>query len=218
MCSALFGWNCMVPLQAYPTMIPSTYFSENALLPGLVENKFYDEKSANRYYEELLDEMKKYDNSIPSTWLLAKFRQIGLDSYTHNFTLHSPLSKKEVNNCLHKKFINEYIISIQIYTGTNVYGILRAARASSTEAVVLSAPYRSSVSAHPPTAASIALMLAFAKYANSKFQFPNKFTTYLVKFYRGKVLGQRYNLSCDRTRPIGHSGVVGSIPWHHLWQ
>lgn len=49
-----------------------------------------------------------------------------------------------------------------------MYGILRAARASSTEAIILSAPYRSSISAHPPTAPSIALMLAFAKYANSK--------------------------------------------------
>lgn len=49
-----------------------------------------------------------------------------------------------------------------------MYGILRAARASSTEALVLSVPYRPPISVHPTTAPSIAIMLAFAKFANSK--------------------------------------------------
>lgn len=52
--------------------------------------------------------------------------------------------------------------------GKNVYGILRSPRGSSTEALVLSVPFRSPTSVHPSTASSIAIMLAFAKYAISK--------------------------------------------------
>ncbi|CAG9813559.1 unnamed protein product [Phaedon cochleariae] len=138
-------WFCAL---AYPTMNASTYFSENALLPGLVKSQFREDKEAMRYHEELMDEMKKYGDSLPYSYLLAKFRQIGVDTYTHNFTLNSPLNKKEK------------------YEGKNLYGILRAARGSSTEALVLSVPYRPPDSVHPPTAPSVAIMLAFAKYAN----------------------------------------------------
>ncbi|XP_074035846.1 glycosylphosphatidylinositol anchor attachment 1 [Leptinotarsa decemlineata] len=140
-------WFCAL---ADPSKNASTYFSENALLPGLVKSQFREDRLAIRFHEELLDEMKKYDDSIPYPYLLAKFRQIGLDTYTHNFTLVSPLNKKEK------------------YSGKNVYGILRAARGSSTEALVLSVPFRPPVSVHPTTAPSIAIMMAFAKYANKE--------------------------------------------------
>ncbi|KAJ8964724.1 hypothetical protein NQ317_009211 [Molorchus minor] len=140
-------WFCSI---AHPAINSKTYFSENALLPGLVKSHFYGDEMISMFYNELSDEMTKYDDSIPYPWLLAKFKQIGLDSYTHNFTLHSPLAKKEK------------------YSGKNIYGILRAARSSSTEAIILSAPYRPPVSVHPTTAPSIAVMLAFAKYANTK--------------------------------------------------
>lgn len=56
----------------------------------------------------------------------------------------------------------------QKFTGNNVYGILRAARSASTEAVVLSVPFRPPNSIHPTTAPSIGIMLAFAKYAIRK--------------------------------------------------
>lgn len=93
---------------AYPSVNASTYFSENALLPGLVKSQFREDREAGLYYEELVDEMKKYGDSIPYPWLLGKFRQIGLDTYTHNFSLRSPLSKKEV--------MNEFVI--YIFSGT----------------------------------------------------------------------------------------------------
>ncbi|XP_030754522.1 glycosylphosphatidylinositol anchor attachment 1 protein [Sitophilus oryzae] len=137
-------WFCAL---ASPSLNANTYFSENALLPGLVKSMFQEDKAAMRYYEELVDETDKYDNSIPYPWLLAKFSQIGLDAYTHNFTLKSPLNPKEK------------------YVGKNVYGILRAPRASSTEALVLSVPYRPPSSIYPPTLPSIAIALAFAKFA-----------------------------------------------------
>lgn len=81
---------------AHPSLNATTYFSENALLPGLVKSQFREDREASMFYEELTDEMKKYEDSIPYPWLLAKFRQIGLDAYVHNFSLRSPLSKKEV--------------------------------------------------------------------------------------------------------------------------
>ncbi|EFA06039.1 glycosylphosphatidylinositol anchor attachment 1 protein [Tribolium castaneum] len=139
------GWFCSL---AYTPMNAGTYFSENALLPGLVKSEFREDAIAKTYHSELLDEMKKYEDSIPYPWLLAKMKQIGLDTYTHNFTLNYPLGKPQ-------KFV-----------GKNVYGILRAARASSTEALVLSVPYRPPLSVHATTAPSIAIMLAFAKFAN----------------------------------------------------
>lgn len=50
---------------AYAPLNGETYFSENALLPGLVQSEFRDDQSAKLFYAELLDEMQKYDNSMP---------------------------------------------------------------------------------------------------------------------------------------------------------
>lgn len=50
------------------------------------------------------------------------------------------------------------------FTGQNVYGVVRAPRAASTEAIVVSVPYRPINSVHPTTAPSVALLLAFAQY------------------------------------------------------
>ncbi|XP_047540006.1 glycosylphosphatidylinositol anchor attachment 1 protein [Vanessa atalanta] len=127
-----------------------TYFSENALLPGLVTNEFNGEQSANQYFNELLQELEeKYEDSdeMPIPWLVGKMSQMHLEVYTHNFTLNYPLGQG------------------QVYKGTNVYGILRAPRTSSLEALVVTAPYRSLSNHQKGTAAGIALMLAFAQFA-----------------------------------------------------
>lgn len=127
-----------------------TYFSENALLPGLVTNEFRGEQTAKQYYNELLRELEdKYEDSdgMPIPWLVAKMSQLHLEVYTHNFTLNYPLGQG------------------QLYKGTNVYGILRAPRTSSLEALVISAPFRPLSSHQKGTAAGIALMLAFAQFA-----------------------------------------------------
>ncbi|XP_050307434.1 glycosylphosphatidylinositol anchor attachment 1 protein [Anthonomus grandis grandis] len=137
-------WFCAL---ASPQFNSNTYFSENALLPGLVKSSFSEERAAKEYYRMFSDEAKKYDNSIPYPLLLAQLKQIGIDAYTHNFTLHSPLNPKKV------------------YHGRNVYGILRAPRAASTEALVLSVPYRTPSSIYPTTLPSIGILLAFAKFA-----------------------------------------------------
>jgi glycosylphosphatidylinositol transamidase len=65
--------------------------------------------------------------------------------------------------------INKFFFKfVQKYTGKNVYAILRAPRSSSTEALVLSVPYRPPSSIHPGTAPSIAVMLAVAKFFRRK--------------------------------------------------
>ncbi|XP_028176972.1 glycosylphosphatidylinositol anchor attachment 1 protein [Ostrinia furnacalis] len=127
-----------------------TYFSENALLPGLVTNEFNAEQDAKQYYNELNQELAdKYSDTdeIPVPWLVAKMSQLHLEVHTHNFTLEFPLGGK------------------QIFKGVNVYGILRAPRTSSHEAIVVTAPHTSISSHHKGTTAGIALMLAFAKFA-----------------------------------------------------
>ncbi|CAH0596861.1 unnamed protein product [Chrysodeixis includens] len=127
-----------------------TYFSENALLPGLVTNEFNGEHSAKQFYNEFMQELEdKYNDveEIPVPWLVGKMSQLHLEVYTHNFTLNYPLGQG------------------QVYKGTNVYGILRAPRTSSLEALVVSAPFRALESHQKGTGAGIALMLAFAKFA-----------------------------------------------------
>ncbi|XP_034826560.1 glycosylphosphatidylinositol anchor attachment 1 protein [Maniola hyperantus] len=127
-----------------------TYFSENALLPGLVTNEFNGEHSANKFFTEFIQELEdKYDesNEMPVPWLVGKMSQLGLEVYTHNFSLNYPLGQG------------------QTYKGTNVYGILRAPRTSSLEALVVTAPYRSLSNHQKGTTAGIALMLAFAQFA-----------------------------------------------------
>ncbi|XP_034933569.1 glycosylphosphatidylinositol anchor attachment 1 protein [Chelonus insularis] len=136
-------------LLALPYFNDSTYFSENALLPGLVTKESNLESTARQYYRELLDEMSKDPNRMPLPWISAKLNQLHLDVYTHNFSLNYPFQKHQ-------------------FTGQNIYGIVRAPRAASTEAIVISVPFRKLSSVHPLTAPSIALLLAFAKFCRKK--------------------------------------------------
>lgn len=75
-----------------------TYFSDNALLPGLVNREFTLGSHAETLHEKLVTESKPYFGKIPYPWLLAQFRQIGLEVYTHNFTLHYPFGNKSASS------------------------------------------------------------------------------------------------------------------------
>ncbi|XP_077542448.1 glycosylphosphatidylinositol anchor attachment 1 [Haemaphysalis longicornis] len=130
---------------AWDACSSKTYFSENALLPGLVNRRFNLGSLAKDALESLQEEAKSHA-SLPLPWMLGQFRQLGLDVYRHNFSLHYPLGSKPR------------------HSGENVYAILRAPRAASTEAVVFSAPYRLDDSLHGSTLPGIALMVALAKY------------------------------------------------------
>ncbi|XP_077270202.1 glycosylphosphatidylinositol anchor attachment 1 isoform X2 [Temnothorax americanus] len=93
--------------------------------------------------------MKRYPDSMPYAWLSAKFSQLHLDVYIHNFSLIYPFQEQK-------------------FVGQNVYGIVRAPRASSTEVIVVSVPYRPINSIYLDTAPSVALLLAFAKFCRKQ--------------------------------------------------
>lgn len=65
--------------------------------------------------------------------------------------------------------LHTYKCKILQFVGQNIYGIVRAPRASSTEAIVVSVPYRPINSIYLDTAPSVALLLAFAKFCRSKY-------------------------------------------------
>ncbi|XP_031625830.1 glycosylphosphatidylinositol anchor attachment 1 protein [Contarinia nasturtii] len=134
---------------AHPSRNNATYFSENALLPGLVNSEMRMEHThfAVKLYDDLEREREKHKNTIPTAWILAKFRQIGLEAYVHNFTLNYPLGGG------------------RSFSGKNVYGILRAPRIGSTEAIVISAAYRTPESIHPVVMASVPVLMSFANFA-----------------------------------------------------
>lgn len=95
--------------------------------------------------------------------------QINLDVYTHNFTLNYPLGKGQVSNYTVMNVNQNNTDILKVFRGENVYGILRAGRSASSEALVLSVPYRPLSSQHRNTNAGIALMLAFAKFARCNY-------------------------------------------------
>lgn len=105
---------------------------------------------ALRLHDDLERERETHKSTTPTAWILAKFRQIGLETYTHNFTLNYPLGGG-------RKF-----------TGKNIYGILRAPRIGSTESIVISTPYRPPESIHPIVMPSLPMLIAFASFARSK--------------------------------------------------
>lgn len=77
--------------------VDKTYFSDNALLPGLVKRDF-DEKN---YLNEVLSGITlatKDVNGMPHDYLYQQFKSIGLDAQFHNYTFFYPFDKKQVFN------------------------------------------------------------------------------------------------------------------------
>merc|ERR1719348_928275 len=102
----------------HPFYSEKTYFSENALLPGLVNIGFNQDKAARNYLDDLKFEASKHPSSIPSAWLMSQLTALGLEVHQHHFSLNYPLGNST-------------------FKGTNIYAILRAPKASSTESLVL---------------------------------------------------------------------------------
>ena len=168
-----------------------TYFSENALLPGLVKGEFDEEVAAERYLEGLRDEAERYPSNVPFPWIESQLRQIGLEVYTHNFTLTYPLGAADVKK--------------RTFQGRNVYAILRAPRASSTEALVLSAPYRPPFSVEPATDVSVALLLASAKF----FRYQNYWAKDIIFLItEHEQLGMQAWLEAYHRTSCGSPGVL----------
>lgn len=137
-------------LLATPTFSDNTYFSENALLPGLVTKESNLMHASKLFHQELNRELERQrGDQLPSSWMAARFRKLHLDTFVHNFTLIHPFRNQK-------------------FTGKNVYGIVRAPRGVSTEAIVVNVPYRPLNSIHPATTPSIALLLAFAQFCRKQ--------------------------------------------------
>lgn len=80
-------------------MFLETYFSENALLPGLVKGQLNDNtgSSFRDIYRELKAEAQFYETETPHSYLISKFKNLRLETYSHNFTLNYPLKKNTVS-------------------------------------------------------------------------------------------------------------------------
>ena len=98
-----------------------TYFSENALLPGLVKGEFDEEVAAERYLEGLRGEAERYPSNVPFPWIESQLRQIGLEVYTHNFeersqATHTILSVGQLEVTLFKVALCEGLLCGLILT------------------------------------------------------------------------------------------------------
>jgi len=91
-----------------------TYFSENALLPGLVKGQLNDNtgSSFRDHFRELNAEAQHYETETPHAYLISKFKNLRLETYSHNFTLNYPLKKNTVSpinqTCNYVSYNNNY--------------------------------------------------------------------------------------------------------------
>ncbi|XP_061463201.1 glycosylphosphatidylinositol anchor attachment 1 protein [Rhineura floridana] len=130
---------------AFPPFTLRIYMSENAMGSTMVEEYFAYGERALSYAREFAGHKKKA-GGMPVAWLEKTMWNLGLEVYKQPFsrTLPFPDEMRE-----------RYMVK-----GTNVYGILRAPRAASTESLVLSVP----CSEGQQNNQAVGLMLALASY------------------------------------------------------
>ncbi|KAL1919069.1 uncharacterized protein VTP21DRAFT_2450 [Calcarisporiella thermophila] len=121
---ALF-WILLFPYHRYSR---GTYVSENALLPGQV-NVYYGPSESVRAseYKRQLTEIIQKDSYSRASFVEDELRRAGLKTVVQNFTVSSKYGDLNAKTTFQM----------------NAYGILRAPRGDGTEAIVLSAPWKS---------------------------------------------------------------------------
>ncbi|XP_065174830.1 glycosylphosphatidylinositol anchor attachment 1 protein-like isoform X2 [Sycon ciliatum] len=106
-----------------------TYFSENALQPGVAASTVSQGDMAR--YESLVRDLTRAasqtNGAIPVEFLDQALSSLGLESHQQNFSVSHPFSAS----------------TSEVSSGHNVFGIVRAPRIASTEALVLVAAWRS---------------------------------------------------------------------------
>lgn len=107
------GWICGI---FWPAFSQHTYFSENALLPGLVDEQFNEIRLVQEHLRSL------QSSPSPIDYVTAAMRDSRLEVYEQNFTLTNPLQPTDTHQ--HR----------------NVYGIVRAPRANGIESLVVVSP------------------------------------------------------------------------------
>lgn len=131
----------------------TTYFSDNSLLPGLVNREFSLETEAEYYLknlEKFSGSTKNGQFSLATSPAVVHFIKneldnFGLEVYEQNFSYNSDVQSN----------------------GTNIYSIIRGERSTSSESIVLCAPYK--IDKHNSnTLPSVALSLALTKYFSTK--------------------------------------------------
>ncbi|XP_005086045.1 glycosylphosphatidylinositol anchor attachment 1 protein [Mesocricetus auratus] len=110
---------------AFPPLTQRTYMSENAMGSTMVEEQFVGGDRARSFARDFAAHRRK-SGALPVAWLERSMRSVGLEVYTQSFSRKLPFPDET-----HER----YMVS-----GTNVYGILRAPRAASTESLVLTVP------------------------------------------------------------------------------
>lgn len=131
----------------------STYFSDNSLLPGLVNREFSLGTEAEYYLRDLdkllVDKKRSGELSLATLPTVVNFIKkeldhFGLVAYEQNFNYNGQVQ----------------------FNGTNIYSIIRGERSNSAESIVLCAPLK--ITSESNTFSSVALSLAMAKYFSSK--------------------------------------------------
>lgn len=130
---------------AFPPLTQRTYMSENAMGSTMVEEQFVGGDRARGFARDFAAQHRK-SGALPVAWLQRTMRSVGLEVYTQSFSRKLPFPDET-----HER----YIVS-----GTNVYGILRAPRAASTESLVLTVPYGSDSA----NSQAVGLLLALAAH------------------------------------------------------
>ncbi|XP_023364109.1 glycosylphosphatidylinositol anchor attachment 1 protein isoform X2 [Otolemur garnettii] len=110
---------------AFPPLTQRTYMSENAMGSTMVEEQFAGGDRARNFARDFAAHRRK-SGALPVAWLERTMQSVGLEVYTQNFSRKLPFPDET-----HER----YMVS-----GTNVYGVLRAPRAASTESLVLTVP------------------------------------------------------------------------------
>ncbi|KAM6143044.1 glycosylphosphatidylinositol anchor attachment 1 protein [Phoenicopterus ruber ruber] len=186
------GWFLALP---FPPLAPRTYMSENAMGSTMVEEQFLLGERALSYAREFAGHKKKA-GGMPVAWLEKTMWSLGLEVHRQPFsrTLPFPDEARE-----------RYMVK-----GTNVYGILRAPRAASTESLVLSVP----CSEGPRNNQAVGLMLALAAYFRGQIYWA-KDIIFLVNEH--DLLGMEawleayHDVNVTEVRSAGTPGRAGAI-------
>ncbi|KAE8599868.1 hypothetical protein XENTR_v10017373 [Xenopus tropicalis] len=142
--SYLVGTMWFLGLAFQPFTLRS-YISENSMGSTMVEEQFVSGERGLSYAREFAAHKKSAGGS-PVAWLERTMRGLGLEVYSQSFVRTLPFPDETTERFMVK--------------GTNVYGILRAPRAASTESLVLSVPCSEGQNNNQ----AVGLLLALASY------------------------------------------------------
>ncbi|XP_041039816.1 glycosylphosphatidylinositol anchor attachment 1 protein [Carcharodon carcharias] len=129
---------------AFEPFILRMYTSENAMGSTMVDENFVYGDRALSYAREFSAHRKKA-GEMPVEWLVKTMTGLGLETHVQTFSRTLPFPDE---------IRERYMVK-----GSNVYGILRASRAASTESIVLSTPVGIKLNSQ-----AAGLLLALASY------------------------------------------------------